>query len=80
MVTSCDVTSREQDTSLRLKLSRLLAEQHFDGLRAIAVSVQDGQITLRGRVTSFYQKQLCIHCYQRVQASGSLIDCIDVAY
>ena len=72
------VTATDRDVSLRSELHRMLAAQHVEALRAITIKVQDGTITMRGQVSSFYQKQLCISCYQRVQARGPLVDGIEV--
>ena len=48
-------------------------------LRRILVEVQNGTVVLKGRVQSFYERQLCLSCCQRVAGVVRLIDQIEVA-
>jgi osmotically-inducible protein OsmY len=45
----------------------------------LQVDVQEGTVTLRGRVASFYEKQVAIHSCQRVAGVHKLIDAVDVS-
>jgi len=46
--------------------------------KAIEVESVGGDVTLRGEVSSFYQRQLCINCCRRVAGVIRLIDEIQV--
>jgi len=52
--------------------------QHFPRLRTIEVSASQGVVTINGRVNSFYERQLCISCCQRVAGVTSLVDKVEV--
>ncbi len=56
-----------------------LAEKNRPSLRRLAVEVHQGMITLRGSVTSFYEKQLAIHSCVCVAGCGHLVDAVQVA-
>jgi osmotically-inducible protein OsmY len=45
----------------------------------VAVLSDDGTVTLRGQVRSFYEKQLCHHTCRRVAGVLRLVDEIEVA-
>ena len=66
-----------------LEIQRLvvvhLAETNRPSLRRLAVEVHKGMITLRGSVTSFYEKQLAIHSCVSVAGCGHLVDAVQVA-
>ena len=52
--------------------SRLAGRNHLD------IEADGGVIILRGQVSSFYQKQLCIHGAQRVAGVHRVVDELDV--
>jgi osmotically-inducible protein OsmY len=55
-----------------------LSRQLFPGLRLVAVESSQGVVTIRGRVKSFHERQLCINCCQRVAGVVQLNDEIQV--
>jgi osmotically-inducible protein OsmY len=69
----------QPDRELERRVVNFLAQQHFPRLRAIEVESRQGVVTIRGRVNSFHERQLCIHCCQRVAGVVGLNDRIQVA-
>ena len=66
------------DRELERRVSNFLA-QHFPRLRTVEVEASQGVVTINGRVGSFYERQLCINCCQRVAGVASLVDKVEVA-
>jgi hypothetical protein len=55
-----------------------LADAHMPGLRQLAVDAKHGVVTVKGRVRTYYEKQLGGQRARRVAGVVKLIDCIDV--
>jgi osmotically-inducible protein OsmY len=68
----------ERDSDLRRRIVNFLHQRHVPSLRTIEVDVQEGVVTMRGGVESFYHKQLCLNCCQRVAGVVRLVDEIQV--
>src|SRR5262245_14004875 len=66
------------DRELEQRVTNFLA-QHFPRLRTVEVKAQQGVVTIFGRVNSFYERQLCINCCQRVAGVTGLSDKVEVA-
>jgi osmotically-inducible protein OsmY len=66
------------DRELERRVSNFLA-QHFPRLRTVEVAASQGVVTIFGRVNSFYERQLCINCCQRVAGVTTLNDKVEVA-
>ncbi len=64
---------------LERRVVNYLSGRQVSALRGILVQADNGTVTLRGEVFSFYQKQLCIQCSRRVAGVINLIDRIEVA-
>lgn len=77
MVDLCQ-RSAPADTDLKRRILNYLFGQHFSDLRRLEVSADNGVVTIRGRVSSYHQRQLCIHCCQRVAGVVRVNDQIDV--
>ncbi len=56
-----------------------LLNRNMAALRRVIVRASSGTVTLRGTVTSFYQKQLCIQACRAVPGVVALIDEVEVA-
>lgn len=69
---------QEADRDLERRIMSYLARRHVPGLRQLEVVANNGTVTLRGQVRSFYEKQLSQHCCRRVAGVLKLIDAIDV--
>jgi osmotically-inducible protein OsmY len=67
------------DADLKRRVVSFLFSQHVSDLRHLEVSAERGVVTVRGRVRSFYQRQVCVHCCQRVAGVSSIVDEIEVA-
>lgn len=78
MVSHSHSLSLENDFDLKRRVVNYLVDRRIPSLRAIHVTADSGQVTLRGRVGSFYEKQLCIHCCRRVAGVTKLVDEVDV--
>lgn len=77
-VVMVDRVSTLEDRELERRVVGFLKARHVPSLRHLAVEANNGTVTLRGRVYSFYEKQLCQHCCQRVAGVVRLVDAVDV--
>lgn len=66
------------DRDLERRVVSYLLGRHVPSLRHLAVEANNGTVTLRGRVQTFYEKQLCQHTCQRVAGVVKLVDAVDV--
>jgi osmotically-inducible protein OsmY len=66
------------DRQLERQIAGQLAESHRAGLRQLAVKVTGGSVTLRGRVATFYEKQLAIQTCRMLAGLERLIDAVEV--
>jgi osmotically-inducible protein OsmY len=69
---------RFADRQLERQIACHLAETKRPGLRGIAVKVADGNVTLRGSVASFYEKQIAIQTCRVLAGIERLTDALDV--
>ena len=69
----------QADRELERRVMNYLSRQHFPALRSVEVEARQGVVTIRGRVSSFHERQLCIHCCQRVAGVVQLNDHVKVA-
>jgi osmotically-inducible protein OsmY len=67
-------TTSTLDRDLERRVQNYLYGRQIPGLRRIEVEASGGTVTLRGRVRSYYEKQLCIHCCRRVAGVIELND------
>ncbi len=68
----------ESDEQLQRRVTNFLWQRHFPGLRSLKIEARAGTITVRGKVRSFYEKQLCQHSCRRVAGVLKLIDEVEV--
>ncbi len=75
-----NVISRQRtiDEDLQQRVVSYLFDRQRPSLRKISVNVDNGTVTLTGKLDSFYEKQLCISSCQRVAGVIRLIDRLDV--
>ena len=71
-------TVHSADRDLERRVVSYLCGRHVPSLRHLSVLADNGTVTLRGQVRSFYEKQLCQHCCRRVAGVVKLIDDVDV--
>ena len=67
------------DRLLERQIAGQLADSNRAGLRRLAVKVTAGSVTLRGRVATFYEKQLAIQTCRMLAGLKRLIDAVEVA-
>ena len=67
------------DDLLASQIATQLAETNRANLKRLAVDVRGGAVTLRGRVASFYEKQIAIEACRLRADIGRLIDAVEVA-
>lgn len=72
--------SQTTDRDLERRVVNYLNERHVPGLRHLEVEAHNGTVTVSGRVSSFYEKQLCQAVCCRVAGVVRYIDDIDVVY
>lgn len=56
----------EADRELESRVAEVLRQQSIPAFRQLRIDARDGTVTLRGRVDSFYEKQVALHCCLRV--------------
>ena len=67
------------DLELERRVTIFLAQRNVQSLRLIRVAAKNGTIILTGKVQTFYERQLCLSCCQRVAGVLHLVDEIEVA-
>ncbi|HWB11017.1 MAG TPA: BON domain-containing protein [Pirellulales bacterium] len=80
MLAITETISEQADRDLERRVANYLAGRHVPGLRHLEVEARNGTVTLKGRVYSFYEKQLCQAVCRRVAGVVAYIDAIDVSY
>jgi osmotically-inducible protein OsmY len=73
------VPNQSADRELEKRVANYLHGRHVPSLRKLGVQSENGAVTLSGRVHSFHEKQIAIHCCRRVAGVVQLIDDVDVA-
>ena len=66
------------DTELRKRVRAYLIGRHFPSFESLELDVHDGEVTISGHVSSYYEKQVAYASCQRVAGVISLIDQIEV--
>jgi osmotically-inducible protein OsmY len=76
------IAAARVDTADRLLanlISTQLAETNRPSLRRLSVDVSGGEVTLRGHVSTFYEKQVAIQTCRLLAGIERLIDAVEVA-
>jgi osmotically-inducible protein OsmY len=79
MVSGVQPFTDEDDRDLERRIATFLADRHLPGLRQLEIEASNGTVTLRGRVRSFYEKQLCQNVSRRVSGVVQFVDAVVVA-
>ena len=69
----------DNDLLLENRIAQYLFDRSRPSLQSVSIEANRGQVTLRGRVKTFYEKQLCICSCQRVAGVIRLIDQLEVS-
>ena len=64
----------DQDLDLARRVENFLHSKQVRSLRSVLVEADHGRVVLRGKVGSFYEKQLCLSCTRRVAGVIDLVD------
>jgi osmotically-inducible protein OsmY len=67
------------DQQLASRVSSHLAETKRASLKRLSVDVRAGEVTLRGMVGSFYEKQIAIQTCRVLPGIERLIDAVEVS-
>jgi osmotically-inducible protein OsmY len=67
------------DYLLADRITTQLAETHRSNLKRLSVNVRAGEVTLRGSVGSFYERQIAIQTCRELPGIDRLIDAVEVA-
>lgn len=69
----------QEQLDLARRVKNFLAGRNLPGLRRLEIEVDGNSVVLRGTVRTFYEKQLAVHCCQRVAGVINVVDGIEVA-
>ena len=75
------IAAARYETADRLLASRIctqLAETNHASLRRLSVDVKRGEVTLRGHVSTFYEKQVALQACRLLAGIDRLIDAVEV--
>src|SRR4051812_35227318 len=78
MVNAIDRYPEWADEQLRQSVLTLLARRNVPALRHLEVEARNGVVTLRGRVSCFYEKQISHHVVRHTDGVSELVDLVDV--
>ena len=67
------------DRLLACQISAQLAETNRASLRRLSVDVSGGEVTLRGHVSTFHEKQVALQACRLLASIDRLIDAVEVA-
>jgi osmotically-inducible protein OsmY len=65
---------------IKRRITNLLFQRGRSSLAQLAIEVDNGTVTVRGTVRSFYERQVCLSCCQHVPGVFRLVDEIKVQW
>ena len=69
-----EIRNANPDRTLERHIAKALLEQHIPAFRRLGIDVQDGAVTLRGRVNTFFEKQVARHTCLKVPGVSKVRD------
>ncbi len=66
------------DDDIGIRVKSFLFTRHFPSFRELEIEVENGTVTLRGFVNSYYEKQVALNSCKRVPGVLITVDQIDV--
>jgi osmotically-inducible protein OsmY len=78
MVATNQQIGHSADDDLARRVINYLHSKGIRALREVSVEASRGAVLMRGTVSSFYEKQLCLNCTRRVAGVIELVDEIAV--
>ena len=73
-----DSGAKLSDLDLQERVRIFLNQRSVPSLRHVSVTSDNGTVRLRGRVRTFYEKQLCLSCCKHVAGVVKVVDEIGV--
>jgi osmotically-inducible protein OsmY len=70
---------KRASADLKRRITSFLAQRGVNSVHRLNIEVNGGIVTLHGMVYSFYERQLCISCCQRIAGVVRFIDNLTVA-
>ncbi|MBM3272794.1 BON domain-containing protein [Candidatus Kaiserbacteria bacterium] len=70
----------EADRDLLLRVKGFLHQRGYGPHRTLAITVERGVVLVRGRVPTYYLRQVAVECIRRVAGVNQFIDRIEVVY
>lgn len=67
------------DRTLALQIHEQLVETNRANIKRLTVAVNQGEVTLQGRVGSFHEKQIAIQACRFLAGVNQLVDAVEVA-
>ena len=65
---------------LKRRVTNFLWQRGVSAVRQLDIQAENGTITIRGTVPSYYQRQLCLSCCEHVDGVLRLVDDITVEW
>ena len=79
MLTERVAPGKVSNDELARRVRIFLSSRHHSSFRHLDIEAEGGTVTVRGRVSSFYEKQLTYQCCRHVAGVFSIIDQVDVS-
>ena len=73
------VPRKGTNDELARRVKIFLSSRHHPSFRNLHIEANGGTVTLRGRVSSFYEKQLTYQCCRHVACVFKIVDQVDVS-
>ena len=73
-------TNVEESWDLKRRVRNFLLQRGTAALRSIDVEADNGTVVLRGKVPSYYARQLCLSCCQHVAGVVRVVDEVKVEW
>jgi osmotically-inducible protein OsmY len=70
--------SAETDRDLHQRVTSLLQQRGYASHQALQINVERGVVVVRGRLPTFYLRQIAIECIKRVASVRQVVDLIEV--
>ena len=77
-LTTIEPSQHKQDEDLKRRIINFLSQRHISALRRVNVDVSNATVEIRGKVNSYYEKQVCLNCCQRVEGVVQIFDNVQV--
>ena len=78
MATEAKIRIDFKDGELQSRVRRFIVSRDASAFREIDVHVDEGEVTLRGPVASYYQKQVVLNTCRRVAGVLCVVDEVQV--